>query len=449
MIRTFALLPVVLFSAVHAFEVKVLSGFDQGGAGFQLDPVPTPALNDAGADAVFTIIDGERDGNGGELTALNDGKVPVGEDQPAANFFFRGGSDGGRIAVDLKSTLRLRAVNTYSWHSGSRGPQVYKLYGTDGLRRFDPAPKGDLDPAKRGWKLIAEVDTRPAEGNGGGQHAVSITAGERTNIGTYRYLLFDISRTQEGDSFGNTFFSEIDIIDADKPEPERLKALERIVKTYESEDGKYTYVIDSSKAPDLTEWSENELVPVIKEWYPKIVELLPSPGYRAPDTVVFEYKDDMGGTPAYATGHRISLNVGWYRGQLEREARGCAVHEMVHTVQSYWGGRRNNRNALPTPGWVTEGIADYIRWFLYEPESRGAEIHRGNLGNAKYDASYRITANFLDWVVRTQDEDLLQKLNQAAREGKYEEDLWKRWTGKTLEELGEEWRKGHEERIQG
>jgi hypothetical protein len=26
-----------------------------------------------------------------------------------------------------------------------------------------------------------------------------------------------------------------------------------------------------------------------------------------------------------------------------------------------------------TPGWVVEGIPDYIRWFLYEPQSHGAD----------------------------------------------------------------------------
>ncbi len=447
MTRLLALFSTALISTAHAAEVKVLTATSPTDAGFKLDPVQSPAIDDAAAGAVFTLVDGDRDGNGGDLTVLNDGKMPATDDQPRANFFFRGGTDGGRIAVDLKEPLRLREVNTYSWHSGSRGPQVYNLYAVEGNGKFDPAPEKDMDPAKRGWKLIAEVDTRPEEGDGGGQHAVSITPGNHEDLGRYQHLLFDISRTQDRDSFGNTFFSEIDIIDAEKPEPKRMKPDKKIVNTYPSDDGKYTYVIDSSKAPDLTEWSEKELMPVVKEWYPKIVELLPSRGFRAPDTVVIEYKDDMGGTPAYATGHRLSLNVGWFRGQLEGEAKGCVVHELVHTVQNYWQARMNNRNASQTPGWVTEGIADYIRWFLYEPESKGAEITRGNLAQAKFDASYRITANFLDWVIRTRDEELLQKLNEAAREGNYDGKLWKRWTDKTLEELGEEWRKEHEDKL--
>ena len=36
--------------------------------------------------------------------------------------------------------------------------------------------------------------------------------------------------------------------------------------------------------------------------------------------------------------------------------------------------RRNNPEHKPTPGWLTEGIPDYIRWFLYEPQSHGADV---------------------------------------------------------------------------
>ena len=87
-----------------------------------------------------------------------------------------------------------------------------------------------------------------------------------------------------------------------------------------------------------------------------------------------------------------------------------------------------------------EGIADYIRWFLYEPETRGAEITRRSFARARYDASYRVSANFLNWVTKTYDRQLIAKLNAAAREGRYSEDLWKEYTGHTVQELGTEWK---------
>ena len=423
---------------------EVTKGFGPSDSGFKLDPVLPPALDDAAAKATFSIIDGQKDGNSPDLAVLNDGKVPAGEDQPSANFFFANGSEGGRIGVDLGGLVSVRSVATYSWHRQGRGPQVYKLYAADGKAKdFNAVPKRGTDPKTCGWVLLADVDTRPKTGNGGGQHAAEVSNKNRRPLGEYRHLLFDISRTSPDDTFGNTFFSEIDVLDAKQSDVQRIKPLEKIVKNYKSKDGKFRYIIDSTKAPALTEWSEKELLPVIEEWYPKLVEMLPSDGYRAPDQVTFEYRDDMGGTPAYAAGNKIALSAPWFPGQLEREAKGCVVHEMGHVVQNYWRARMTNRQPKDTPGWVTEGICDYIRWFLFEPQTNGARVRDPR--QAKYDASYRITGNFLDWVIKEKDKDLLKKLNAAAREGRYEEKLWKDWTGKTVQELGEEWKKAVED----
>jgi hypothetical protein len=430
--------------ATANFAATVQKGHSAANAGFKLDPVPTPATNDAAATAAFSLIDGQRDRNSGELAVLADGKVPAGEDEPRENFFFAMNTAGGRIGVDLGKVIPVKSIGSYSWHGGGRGPQVYEVYAADGTAKdFNPVPKKGTDPATAGWKLVAKVDTRLKEGNGGGQHGVEISNKDGKPLGEFRHLLFDVAKAAAADPHGNTFFSEIDVVDAKAATPERLKAPEKIVKSYRSEDGKFRYIIDSTKAPALTEWTEKELLPVIKEWYPKLVEMLPSDGYRAPDVVNFEFRDDMGGTPAYAAGNRIALSATWFPGQLKREAKGCVVHEMGHVVQNYWRARQTNRRPAPTPGWVTEGICDYIRWFLYEPESKGAVVRDAR--QAKYDASYRVTANFLDWLTTTKDKELVRKLNAAAREGRYDEKLWKEWTGKTVQELGEEWKKAIEE----
>jgi len=427
-------------------ELEPKAAFSDSDAAFTIDPVPAPSKNDSGTGAKFTLIAGERDPNGGDLSVLNDGSVPVGSDEPKANFFFRGGSNGGRIGIDLGEVKPVTAVHTYSWHTGSRAPQVYTLYAADGKAEdFEAAPKRGTDPADSGWKLISKVDTRPKSGDGGGQHAVAIN--DAATFGDVRFLLFDIETATGSGPFGDTFFSEIDVIAATDPEPDPIGKPEKMVKEFKSEDGKFTYMLDTTLAPDLLAWCEKELMPVVKIWYPKIIELLPSDGYTAPDAILLEFRDDMGGTPAYAAGNRVAMSAPWFRNELEREARGCVVHELVHVVQNYWRARATNRRPSPTPGWVTEGIADYVRWFLYEPESRGAEISRRNIGSAKFDASYRTTANFMDWVIKNRDEDLLRKLNASAREGKYSPELWKTWTGKTVDELGAEWIADNEKRL--
>ena len=218
-------------------------------------------------------------------------------------------------------------------------------------------------------------------------------------------------------------------------------------KVIHAEGGKYEFTIDTSAAPDLSEWALKQLAPVVQQWYPKIVKLLPSDGFDAPTNVTIRFREDMRGTPASAGGGRINCNVEWFRRNLKGEARGAVVHEMVHIVQQYGRARRENPNATRTPGWLVEGIPDYIRWFLYEPEAKGAEITHRNLSRAKYDGNYRITGNFLNWVVENYDKDIIRKLNAAARAGKYDEALWKDYTKKTVQELGDEWRKMHEARL--
>jgi hypothetical protein len=210
------------------------------------------------------------------------------------------------------------------------------------------------------------------------------------------------------------------------------------VEIVETEGGQYRFAVDTTEAPDLTEWAHTELAPVLREWYPRLVKLLASEGYAAPRNVQIMFSADMKGVAATG-GTRVSCAAKWYRQNLKGEAKGSIVHELVHVVQQYGLSRRNQR-ATPTPGWVTEGIADYVRWFLYEPQSHGAEIKPRDLAKARHDASYRTTANFLNWVVTKYDPELVTRLNAAARTGTYTESLWKQRTGHTAAELAEGWK---------
>lgn len=423
-------------------KVRVTTGFSASGSGFSFNAVPLPANNDAATAARFTLVDGAADRNGGSLDVLHDGQVPSGEDQPSKNFFFQAGTDGGRLQIDLGRPLSVKQVASYSWHAGARAPQVYALYAADGLSAgFMHEPKRGVDPAACGWTLVARVDTRPQDEEGGGQHGVVIEADSGV-IGSFRYLLFDIEKTESRDPFGHTFLSEIDVLEADGPAPvSGVVAVPKIQTTFEAGNGGYRFTIDATEAPDLAEWAGKELRPVVQTWYPKLVALLSSDGYQAPSDVTLRFRDDMGGTPASAGGAGVNLNAAWFRNELQREALGAVVHELVHVVQNYGRARRTNPSAASAPGWVVEGIADYVRWFLYEPQSRGAEIAPRNSGGARYDASYRVSAHFLNWVTRTYDKELLNKLNAAAREGRYDEALWTTWTGKRIGELGEEWKR--------
>lgn len=179
---------------------------------FKFKNVSPPAKVDAASEAQLMLLDGDADPNGGDLSALTDGLVPTTDDQPAANFFFSAGTGGGRFRVDLGKAIEIARVNTYSWHPGSRGPQVYRLWGGDESNpKFNAEPRGTIDPASCGWKQIALVDTRASDGEDGGQYGVTISS-PRGSLGNYRYLVFDCYVTEVADNWGNTFYSEVDVV---------------------------------------------------------------------------------------------------------------------------------------------------------------------------------------------------------------------------------------------
>jgi hypothetical protein len=439
---------VLVLAAVSQAEIRTVTDHNRdqyATSDFKFRSVPSPSRSDAATNAKFVVVEGRRDRNGGDVDKLHDGKVPTEEDQPSESFFFSAGSTGGRLLVDLGRSIDLKQVNTYSWHPDTRGPQVYTLYASDGKADgFNPQPETGTDPEKCGWKLLAKVDTRSKgkQREDGGQYGVSISDSAGT-IGKYRYLLFDISRTEATDPFGNTFFSELDVVDPAGPVvaavPATPVAAEPRGEVVEADGGTYQITIDTTEVPDLTQWAHEELAPAVKQWYPKIVKLLPSEGYEAPRKVSITFSKDMRGVAATG-GARVRCAADWFRRNLKGEAKGAVVHELVHVVQQYGRARRTNPNATRTPGWLVEGIADYIRWFLYEPQTHGAEITSRNLARARYDGNYRVSANFLNWVTQTYAQDIVGQLNAAAREGRYHEDLWKKHTGHTLAELGEEWK---------
>jgi len=435
----------VLLTALAARgEIKVVVEHNHGdrAAGeFKFKNIPSPSKGDAATRANFTIVAGTRDPAGADLDKLNDGRLPTEADQPSENFYFNVATTGGRLLLDHGRVVEIKQVNTYSWHPGARGPQVYRLYASDGLAAdFEAQPRRAPDLEKLGWKLIASVDTRPKDGDPGGQYGVSISDDSAT-LGKYRYLLFDIARTGADENFDNTFYSEIDINRGSTTEVTPTTSATIPPFLSKSVDGKCDIAIDTSGASDLKEWAETKLAPVLAEWFPKIVAMLPSEGYAPPASFSVTIRPSRG--VAATSGTRVTANAAWLRRELEREAIGALLHEEIHVIQLY--GRRGNRGEAGRrlPGWLVEGIPDYIRWFLYEPQSHGADdvwMKRQKFDGVRYDGSYRQTANFLNWVSEKYDKDIVAKLNAAARVGKYGDEIWKEKSGKTAQELGIEWK---------
>ena len=189
----------------------------------------------------------------------------------------------------------------------------------------------------------------------------------------------------------------------------------------------YDYVFDTSGAPELAAWTKQNIVHVVREWYPKLVEMFPSEGWKASRKVKFRFTNEAD-YPAYASANCVTLGRPWFK--KNPEDIGCIIHELFHVIQ---GGYRNS------PEWLTEGIPDYVRFYLFEPESHGCDMLLRS-AEARYDGKYRVSANFLDFVERGHP-GVARELNVLCRRGKYDEETyWKQRTGKTVKELETEWK---------
>ena len=389
---------------------------------FRFKTVPSPRQN-AAAGAVFKLLDGSGDGHSGALEALHDGKIPDEEDQPESNFFFQNGGGGGRFVVDLGRVIPVKEIDTYSWHADGRAPQVYKLYAGDGSAAgFVGEPRRPQDTALAGWKLIASVDTRAKFGLAGGQYGVSVTEAAGI-IGNYRYLLFDASRTETEDSFGNTFYSEINVIDRDAPANPAPARMAKETSTY---DRNGIHLVFTSDAPSFDPKEKDRLVETFFAVYPRMMEAF---NKNAPKSARVSIETKYRGVAATA-GNTIHVNPAWFR--QHPEDIDVMTHEGMHVVQQYhqWD-----------PGWLVEGIADYARakfgvnnpgagWTMPEYDSRQS-----------YKDAYRVTARFLIWLEKHVKPGIVVTLDQAMRNGTYTPEIWTRQTGKSVDALWQDYGK--------
>ena len=183
------------------------------------------------------------------------------------------------------------------------------------------------------------------------------------------------------------------------------------------------FVVDVTDAPEMKGWADRA-ARLCERWYLRINEELKSDGFKPPHRISMALKSSYKGV-AEAGGGRIVGSVAFFK--AHPDDFGAMIHETCHIVQRYQG--RGN------PGWLVEGVADYVRFFVFEP----GKIGRIN-ADPHYNDSYRTTAAFLAFVTDKYDKQLVLKLNTLMREGKYKHETFKELTGKTLEQLDGEWR---------
>jgi hypothetical protein len=140
--------------------------------------------------------------------------------------------------------------------------------------------------------------------------------------------------------------------------------------------------------------------------------------------VVFIIDPNYNGVAATADG-TVRFNPKWMLKQPTD--LDVVTHEVMHIVQDY------GDNA--GPGWLTEGIADYVR-YVYGVDNIAAKWTLPALKPTHhYDNAYRITARFLVWIEKDVKKGIVQKLDSQLRNHTYTDESWRKLTGKTIDEL--------------
>ncbi|GAA3911920.1 secretory protein [Chitinophaga oryziterrae] len=166
------------------------------------------------------------------------------------------------------------------------------------------------------------------------------------------------------------------------------------------------------------------LINTFFEVYPKQVARF---NKNAVKVVYFEIDPTYDGIAA-TYGTRIRFNPEWFK--KNPNDIDVVTHEGMHVVQSYPGY---------DPGWLTEGIADYVR-FVYGVDNPGAHWTLPDFkAGQSYKQAYRVTARFLVWVEKNKRKDLVNKLDAAMRTKTYTPAIWKDLTGESVDELWTEY----------
>jgi hypothetical protein len=186
--------------------------------------------------------------------------------------------------------------------------------------------------------------------------------------------------------------------------------------------GRYTLVFEC-KDPSFNQAISQKLIDTYFKVYPKLVKKYNKKATKSVIFVIDPVYTGVAGTSngkivfssKYMTSHPTDIDI--------------VTHETMHIVQSY-GGRSG------MPGWLTEGIADYVRFASGVDNAGGGWSLPKFSEKHSYKNSYRITARFLAWLEDSGHKGIVKKLDQAGRDKTYENGaIWANLTGKTIDAL--------------
>ncbi|MDR3406453.1 MAG: basic secretory protein-like protein [Chthoniobacter sp.] len=193
----------------------------------------------------------------------------------------------------------------------------------------------------------------------------------------------------------------------------------------------FKVTVDTTRAPECAAFAEKSKA-LVEEWYPKINEILFEKGHPLPATEITLIFEPMKGV-ANTRGNVMRISAEWVTKKAPNDY-GMVAHELTHVVQDYQGKGE---------GWLTEGIADYIRDRYYEP---GKRRHLIDPDQSSYRQAYGTAATFLIWLEEHKDKEIVRHLNVASHDGKYSSGLFQQYCGADLDTLWKEFAETYRQR---
>lgn len=185
----------------------------------------------------------------------------------------------------------------------------------------------------------------------------------------------------------------------------------------------YEIVIDYSAAPECEAFAL-KAKGIAEEWYPKINEIIFGKDRPLPGGKIHLWFEPMKGV-AHATHDGIHISAEWVTKKAPNDY-GMVVHELTHVVQNYKGKGE---------GWLTEGIADYVRYERYEP---GKQKWKLDPQKSSYKQGYGIAGAFLAWLEKNKNPEIVRRLNTASHDGTYKREMFAELCGASVDDLWKE-----------
>lgn len=188
-------------------------------------------------------------------------------------------------------------------------------------------------------------------------------------------------------------------------------------------------VVDSTDFPEGDAWMQRAKK-LAEQYFPIVTSWLATEDFKPRSELKLIVKKEIS-APAWATGDAITVSGKWIT--QHPEDLGMIIHELTHVVQQYPDYKEKQ-------GWLVEGIADYIRWWKYEPELHATKGRtKPDPSKAKFTDSYRTTAVWLAWASRTYNMGLVPALDRAMRKREDPMLVFGKMTGKSADDLWKEY----------